>query len=283
MASALSLKNTHRLSKSTPPDELLDAANWKNLSSEIIEALEDGISGLLLLTGPKGCGKSSYQASLCRKLEHNDRFHVIRGVVAQPIEQRNWLFNFLQEVVCGEKGPKVSLKQLIQRITDLTQTHQTVVIAIEGIDLISPIAIQQDLCAFNNLINSTQSNILIIANLDFSNTSQVVSGLIEGGCNVLVREIPTFTNSEISLILRSRLKAAGIDEKEISTVLAHAAIKNQINLGQAIGLLVELLGSNPPTERQKDAAKAIKRPAKEKPDMAEEISFDDFLARVDKN
>ena len=242
----LSLRDVHRLMKSSPLDGTLPIKGWLVLFEEIRAALEDQATGLLVLAASQGSGKSTFQRLLANDLDHHSKCHVLRGVVAEPIQSPGWLLNFLSEMIGGLNEARLQPRDLMARLTDLSTESNGLVIIIDGLDLVEDRPLTLDIKALLSLLRSVQARILLIISLDSQRIERLISQQLGTEHGTIVRQLPLMTRTEMNLILEKRLHTIGLPDSAIRSLIDNPEMANQTNIGNLLRATISLLSSGTP-------------------------------------
>lgn len=239
----LSLRDVHRLMKSSPLEGTIPIKGWLVLINEIRAALEDDATGLLVLAASQGSGKSTFQRLLANDLDHHSKCHVLRGIVAEPIQSPGWLLNFLSEMIGGLNEARFQPRDLMARLTDLSVQSNGLVIIIDGLDLVEDRPLTLDIKALSSLLRSVQARILLIISLDAQRTERLISPQMGTDHGTIVRQLPPMSRTEMNSILEKRLHTIGLPDSAIRSLVNDPGMANQTNIGDLLRSMVSLLSS----------------------------------------
>lgn len=287
-STSLSLKDLNRMIRPSSLEDLIPILSWETCFEEIDALLADTAQALLLLCGDKGSGKSTFQRLLSQHLIAQSRCHVIRGVIAQPINQCGWLLDFLSEAVAGASDPLLSPRELVHRIHDLCLEHESVVILLDGLDLVQAPEAIADFQAFLELIQAANARVLIISTVDpwFVDQSNVLKRSHVPG--FMVRPLPAISAAEQQKILQKRLELVGFEKSIVEKITEEAIVMGGKTVGELVSNAVEILScqKTPPTKKIQATKNQSKQKIKGNTPKAlntkndseiEPLPFDDFL------
>ncbi|MCX6126679.1 MAG: hypothetical protein NTV34_18250 [Proteobacteria bacterium] len=229
--------------KSSPLEGTIPIKGWLVLINEIRAALEDDATGLLVLAASQGSGKSTFQRLLANDLDHHSKCHVLRGIVAEPIQSPGWLLNFLSEMIGGLNEARFQPRDLMARLTDLSVQSNGLVIIIDGLDLVEDRPLTLDIKALSSLLRSVQARILLIISLDAQRTERLISPQMGTDHGTIVRQLPPMSRTEMNSILEKRLHTIGLPDSAIRSLVNDPGMANQTNIGDLLRSMVSLLSS----------------------------------------
>lgn len=241
----LSLRESSRILRPLPVEELTVPDSWNELIGEFMRAAVDGATGLVFINGPKGAGKSSFMKLLQKALHKDQSIHVLFGTVVESISEPGWLLPFMSEMVSGIDTATISTRALIDRLQELTLKNRgSLVLCLDGIDHIASNALAADFAGLLSLIEDSDLQLLIIANASEAVTSSQINSPLLSHKSTLTRTLPTLSDDEIKELLEIRLEKAELAYADLKGKLSSIITGSHGNPAKALRQLIEVAVTN---------------------------------------
>lgn len=240
-AKSLSLRDIHRLMKTSKVGKLVPVESWQSLMTDIYGVLEERSPGLILIHGPQGSGKSTFLRQLAYSIAADDKFHVIRGTIAEPILEPGWLLNFLDDAVAGPSDRALMPREVVSRVADLAFENQGVVIILDDVDLIQKSSLEADLQTFLALVQTSGRFIYVIAACDSALLSSLDTRSFPLDLAVLKKPLPQLTVTETTQIINERVEQAGVDKATINSLIKGVIVSTAETVGLQLRSMIEML------------------------------------------
>lgn len=226
---ALSLRDLSRILRPSSPDHLIVPDSWTTLIREFEVAAKDGATGIVVINGTTGSGKTSFAKLLQRTLAKHDGLQYLWGSVIEPISASGWLLPFLSDIIGGPSLQPLSPRAMIARLGELCSkdSSHSLVLMIDGADLVSPDALAADLVGLFSTIEDSNIPLLAIINASETTTSALLSAPALSHKSTIVRNLPKISDGEMLEILERRLEQAEVDVTEFKNNLNSVVTKSQ--------------------------------------------------------
>lgn len=237
---ALSLRESSRILRPVPLEHLTVPDSWNALIKEFEDAASDGATGLVVINGAQGAGKSSFMKLLQRAMTKHANIHVVFGSVAEAISSPGWLMPFLSDILGGTHPQPLSSRAVLDRLQELTRGGGHIVLLIDGADHISTDALAADLAGLMGLVDQTSLPMLITLNAHESAASALKATSVLSHKNTMMRALPRFTEGELRDILQTRLEEAQLDSTILKTKIQTVLSQAQGIPARALRALIEI-------------------------------------------
>lgn len=257
---ALSLREASRILRPVAVEHLTVPDSWNALLTEFEEAASDGATGLVVISGAKGSGKSSFMKLLQRALSKHQNVHLVFGSVAETISAPGWLLPFLSDVLSGIHPHPLSSRAVLDRLQELTRDGGSVALFIDGADHIATEALASDLAGLMGLAEETSLPLLTVVNVPDSSTSELSASAHLGHKSIMMRVLPRFTEEELRDILQTRLEEARLDHPSLKNKIQNAIGQSQGIPAKALRTLIDLAADEVPASYAGVSAKTKPTP-----------------------
>ncbi len=237
----LKLKEINRINRPFKVEELSDISSWKANTSEFIGVMKDSPSGLSIIDSGKNGARTGalFLKHLTSSFSSTEGLQVVRGVIAEPINNSGWFFPFLGQALSGDHEEVPSHKEILANILDVSERCGSIAIVIDGLDLVDKNALVGDLVGALRLLTDGGVKFMIFASLGETTTQWLAAHDLLRSFAVIYQSMPLMSAKEIQEILKKRVQDAGLEFSDYSKEVEASSIKAYGDVGRAMELFLD--------------------------------------------
>ncbi len=239
----LSLRDLSRILRPITSDQLTLPESWTELLNEFEDAAKDGATGVVIINGTSGSGKTSFTKILQKNLTKHEGIHCLWGTVMEPISTSGWLIPFLSDIVGGPSSQQLTARAVMNRLSDLCPKDgsTSLLLIIDGADLLTSEALIADLGGLLAMIEESGTRLLTVINANQSTTGALLSAPSLHNKSIMVRSLPKIADSDLKHILEKRIELGEIDNHELKKQLSSVIAKSRGIPSLALKYLLDMV------------------------------------------
>jgi hypothetical protein len=253
-----------RLLARTPKTHEIFPNQWKNLADEIV-AIAKASSGLILLHGCTGCGKTTFTAKLSDFARHD--LDIITVSPASLIENSGWLLKALTPWLSSGPAEMINIQK---NLASLAETDRPILIIADGGNFIDDTKLRGDVASLLNLADLTGIQISIVVLASEEKMHLLLSDDALAGKVMMHRQLPGLPTQNIAELLKYKLTHSSANASHSGQLdIAELASRSGGNPLLAFQLVAQELGLPMPT--RSIGPKGVKARKNSNPQKAREV------------